>query len=358
MTLQECRRRIDELDAEIVRLVQERAACARRVWEAKQRGERSVYAPDRERQVLQRVAGLAEGPLSGAALQAIYREIISACRAVQRPLTVAYWGPEASNSHVAARRHFGGQAGLAAAPSIREVFAAVERGEADFGVVPVENSTEGVVTYSLDPFIQSDLQVCAELFLPIHHHLLSRATRLEDLRRVYTMFQATAQCRDWISRHLQHVQLVETTTTAEGARQAAQDPEAGAIANAAAAELYGLNTLAAQIEDNPRNRTRFWVIGALRPQPTGRDKTSVLFSVAHRPGSLVHALQPFARHGVSLTFIESRPTKQQPWEYVFFIDMLGHAGEEEGRGPLARALAEMGEHCLFVRVLGSYPETE
>jgi chorismate mutase/prephenate dehydratase len=195
------------------------------------------------------------------------------------------------------------------------------------------------------------------LFLPIHHNLLSQAESLEGLRRVYTMFQATAQCREWIGRHLQHVELVETTTTARGAELASKDPEAGAIANSAAAELYSLNVVAAQIEDNPRNRTRFWVIGKIQSQPSRRDKTSLLFSVAHRPGGLVHALEPFSRHGVSLTFIESRPTKLTPWEYVFFVDVVGHMGEGP-ESPLARAVEELREHCLYVRVLGSYPETE
>ena len=357
MNLDECRRRIDELDREIVRLVEERAECALQVWEHKRRENQSVYAPERERQVLERVAANGRGVLPASAIQSIYREIISACRGLERALTVAYWGPPASNTHVAARRHFGAQVEFLETSSVASVFSAVERGEADFGVIPVENSTEGVVAYALDPFIQSELSVCAELFLPIHHNLLSRADSLEGLRRVYTMFQATAQCREWINRHLQHVELVETTTTARGAELASQDPEAGAIANAAAADLYGLNVVSAQIEDNPRNRTRFWVIGKIQSTPSGRDKTSVLFSVAHRPGGLVHALEPFSRHGVSLTFIESRPTKLTPWEYVFFVDVVGHMGEGT-ESPLALALEELREHCLYVRVLGSYPETE
>jgi chorismate mutase / prephenate dehydratase len=357
MGIDDYRRRIDALDAEIVRLINERAECARRIGEAKQESERPAYAPERERRVLETVASLNEGPLTDAALHAIYREVISACRALERPLTVSYWGPTASNTHVAARQRFGSQAGLLEAGSVAEVFAQVEGGKADYGVVPVENSTEGVIAHSLEQFLQSELQVCAEICVPIHHNLLSNADAVEKLRRVYSMFQATGQCRTWITRHLGHVELIETTTTARGAELAAGDPVAGAIANMAAAEHYGLKVLAAQIEDNPRNQTRFWVVGRLQPPPSGRDKTSILFSVPHRPGALVRALTAFSEHGVSLTLIESRPTKQTPWEYVFFVDVQGHVASGPDT-PLSRALAQFQERCLFTRILGSYPESE
>jgi chorismate mutase/prephenate dehydratase len=272
-------------------------------------------------------------------------------------MTVAYWGPTASNTHVAARQRFGSQAEFLQTGSVAEVFAQVGRGNADFGVVPVENSTEGVVAHSLDTFIGCDLKICAEIYVPIQHNLLSRAPSLDQVRRVYTMFQATAQCREWIGRHLGHVEMVDTTTTARGAELAAGDEEAGAIANLAAADHYGLNVLAEHIEDNPRNFTRFWVIGSLQPRPSGKDKTSLLFSVNHSAGALVGALQVFAEHDVSLTFIESRPTKQTPWEYVFFVDVQGHVDE----GPdsrLCRAITQLQPHCLFTRILGSYPEAE
>ena len=357
MNIDHYRQRIDTLDEEIVRLLNERAEIARLIFESKRQSDQSVYAPARERQVLEGVAAKSQGPLSGAAVQAIYREIIAACRAVQRPFTVAYWGPPASNTHVAARMHFSDQAAFAVAGSVWEVFQQVEGGKAEFGVIPVENSTEGVVASSLDQFLHSDLRICAEIYVPIHHNLLSNAPSLDRVRRVYTMYQATAQCRDWIARNLQHVELVETTTTARGAELAAQDPETAAIANLAAAEHYGLNVLEEQIEDNPRNRTRFWVIGRMQPPCTGRDKTSILFSVSHRPGALVHALASFARHDVSLTFIESRPTKQTPWEYVFFIDVQGHTGAGPD-SPLCQALADFEAQCLFTRILGSYPEAE
>jgi chorismate mutase/prephenate dehydratase len=351
------RRRIDELDAEIVRLINERAECARAIGQAKQQADRAAYAPDRERQVLDAVAAANQGPLSKGAVQAIYREIISACRALERPMTVAYWGPPASNTHVAAIRRFGSQSEFLQTASVAEVFLEVERGSADYGVVPVENSTEGVVTHSLDSFLNSDLQICSEVFVPIQHNLLSNAKSLADVRRVYTMPQATAQCREWITRNLAHVELVETSTTARGAELASREPESGAIANLAAAEHYGVAVLAEHIEDNPRNRTRFWVLSHRPAPPSGRDKTSVLFSVPHRPGALVRALEAFADHQVSLTLIESRPTKQTPWEYVFFVDVQGHtaAGPDSALG---RALETLGERCSFTRVLGSYPEAE
>ncbi len=357
MEIEQYRQRIDSLDGEIVRLINERADCARHIGELKAQVDRVAYAPDRERQVLEKVAGLNPGPLPKEAIHAIYREVISACRGLERPFTVAYWGPPASNTHVAARQRFGSGAQFMETASVDEVFAQVTRGAADFGVVPVENSTEGVVARSLDPFLTCDLQICAETYVPIHHNLLSNATSLDKVKRVYTMFQATAQCREWIGRNLKDVELVEVTTTAKGARMAAEDPETGAIANTAAAQHYGVGILEENIEDNPRNRTRFWVIGRHFPAPSGQDKTSILFSVSHRSGALVHALGAFAENGVSLTFIESRPTKQNPWEYVFFVDVQGHVSNGPD-SPVRMALAELEKHCLLVRVLGSYPESE
>lgn len=356
-SIDEYRVRIDELDQQIVSLLNERAQCARAIGELKNVSGRAAFAPDRERRVLEKVAAQSRGPLAGSALQSIYREIMSACRALEKPLQVAYWGPPASNSHVAARRRFGGQVALVALGSIPDIFDAVGRGDVDFGVVPVENSTEGVIAITLDQFIESEVQICAETFVPIQHNLLSRATDIADVRQVYSMFQATGQCREWIRKHLGGVPLIDVTTTARGAELASREPDTAAIANLTAAEEYGLNVLAENIEDNPRNYTRFWVITQKGPQPSGADKTSLLFSVPHQAGALVTALQAFESHGVSMTFIESRPTKQTPWEYLFFVDVQGHIGE----GPdtqLSAALAELEKRTAFVRVLGSYPEAE
>lgn len=357
MQIDEARSRIDRIDRQIVDLLNERAVCAQAIGRVKEQTERAAYVPDRERQVLERIAGHSEGPLGKDALQSIYREVISACRALERSLTVAFWGPPASNTHVAARKRFGSSTDFLETGSVAEVFKMVETDRADYGVIPVENSTEGVVAHSLDLLFQSELKICSEIYVPIQHNLLSRETRLDQLKKVYTMFQATGQCREWISKNLGHVQLVETTTTARGAALAAEEPGSGAIANLAAAEFYNLNVLAEHIEDNSRNRTRFWVIGRLQPTPSGRDKTSVLFSVPHEPGALVRALGVFGAHDVSLTFIESRPTKQTPWEYVFFIDVYGHVAEGEETS-LGQALRDFARHCTFIKVLGSYPEAE
>jgi chorismate mutase/prephenate dehydratase len=214
-----------------------------------------------------------------------------------------------------------------------------------------------VIALTLDMFLSSDLKICSEIYVPIQHNLLSKAKSLSDVKRIYTMFQATGQCREWLARHAAKVQLVEAGNTARGAGMAAEDPESAAIANPTAAEEYGLGVLAEHIEDNPRNRTRFWVVGRMQPGPSGRDKTSLLFSVAHRPGALNQALQSFSDHGISLTFIQSRPTKQTPWEYDFFVDVVGHVGEGPD-APLNRALEQLRSHAQVVRVLGSYPEAE
>jgi chorismate mutase/prephenate dehydratase len=358
MRIEEYRQEIDRLDGEIVRLLNRRAVCAQQIGALKAGSNRAAYVPEREREVLDNVARAGVGgPLPAPALQAIFREVIAAARALEHRLRVACWGPPASNSHLAARRRFGTQVEFVLTESIAEVYRAVDRGEADLGVVPVENSTEGVIAMSLDLFLGCELQICAETNVPIQHNLLSRAADISALKRVYTMFQATGQCRGWIERNLRGVELVDTTTTARAAALAAEDPEAGAIANPAAAEEYGLRVLAEHIEDNPRNFTRFWVIGRVSPKPCGNDKTSLLLAVPHEAGALARALEPFATHGVSLTFIESRPTRQNPWEYLFYLDVAGHARDPEGSG-LPRALDEVRSRVLMLRILGSYPEAE
>jgi chorismate mutase/prephenate dehydratase len=350
------RQRIDALDQQLVSLLNERAACAREIGEAKMERDIASFAPAREQEVLRAVAAANTGPLTPIGLEAIYREIIAACRSLEHPIRVAYWGPPASNTHVAARQRFGPQAAFTAVETVADVFHEVERGRADFGVVPVENSTEGTVSLTLDMFLESSLRICAETYVQIHHHLLSSASALSEIRRVYTMPQATGQCRGWLHANLPTVELVDTSTTARAAEIAARETGAAAIANQAAADHYGLNVIAEQIEDNPRNRTRFLVLGALQPPPTGRDKTSLLFSLRHEAGALASALAVFAAHGLTLTMIESRPTKLTPWEYVFFIDLLGHVEGPEESSPVAAALREVEKRCLFVKLLGSYPE--
>lgn len=356
MNIDDHRKAIDELDQRIVTLISERASHAQAIGRAKAAQAAEAFAPAREQQVFDRLQAINPGPLPDGALHAIYREIISACRALERVLTIAYWGPAGSNTHVAALTRFGHGAQLIPQESIAAVFTEVEKEKADYGVVPVENSTEGIVSYTFDTFLDSDLQVCAEVHLPIRHSIVSKAGSLSEVRRLYTMFQATAQCRGWLARHLPQAELVEVTTTARAAQIAAGEPEAAAIANTVAAEAYGLTVLAEGIEDSARNYTRFFVLGRTQPPPTGRDKTSILFSVRHEAGALIRALAAFEKYDLNLTMIQSRPTKLTPWEYVFFVDVVGHV-EDPGDSPLRRALALFRERCLFVRVLGSYPES-
>lgn len=357
MDIQEKRNQIDAIDTQIVALLNERAGLAFAIGQAKASQEVAPFSPARERQVMDRVAGLNTGPLPRAALQAIYREVISACLALERPLRIAYWGPPASNTHVASRKRFGTQPEYRSLDSIAGVFAEVEKGSADYGVVPVENSTEGVVNHTLDMFLDSELKICAEIYTRISHNLLSHCGSLAEVRRVYTMPQATGQCRTWLQRHLPQVELVEITTTARGAEIAAGEAGAAAIANHAAAEAYEIPILAEHIEDNARNRTRFLVLGNIQPPPSGHDKTSIMFSVRHKAGELIRALAVFERHDVNLTLIESRPTKRTPWEYVFFIDAYGHIDDAQNAS-LRTALTQFEERCLFVKVLGSYPEAD
>lgn len=355
MDIQTLREQIDALDQEIVARLNQRADLARQIGALKEDQQAPTFAPAREAEVLARARAAGAGPLPAAAVEAIYREIISACLAVERPLSVAYWGPPGSNTHLAALTRFGRMAGLASVESVGSVFTEVEREAVDYGVVPVENSTEGVVTWTLDSFLNTSLHICAELYVPIRHHLLSPAASLGDVRRIYTMPHATAQCRLWLERHASHLERIEVTTTARAAERAAAEPDSAAIANTIAAEIYGLNVLAEGIEDSPRNRTRFLVIGRTATPPTGRDKTSLLFSVRHEAGELIRALAAFEKYDLNLTLIESRPTKQNPWEYVFFVDLLGHV-DDPNDPAVRRALKLLESRAQFVRILGSYPE--
>jgi chorismate mutase / prephenate dehydratase len=358
-SIDDLRTRIDEIDLQILDLVSRRAQLALQIGHLKSAapGEdppRPIYVPEREKAVFARLADKNPGPLENNAIRSIYREIISACRALEKPMQVAYYGPPATYTHIAAMQIFGGSSQFQPQRTIREVFQAVETEQADYGVVPVENSTAGIVESTLDVFPQTDVKICSEIFVPIHHNLLSKAERPEMIQRIYSHPQATAQCRQWLTVHLPHVDIVEALSTAQGAAQAVADPEAATIASRAAADEYGLNILSENIEDNPRNRTRFLVVGMNRPGRTGHDKTSVMFSVKHEAGALIRALSAFGNHGISMTMIESRPTKQTPWEYLFFIDVQGYVEDDHVR----TALTELEKETLFVRILGSYPEAD
>jgi len=351
-SLAQLREQIDRLDSQVLTLLNRRARLAARIGHLKSRERTRVYVPSRERQIFTHLAELNKGPLSNEAVRAIYREIISASRALEEPLRIAYFGPEASFTHMAAREQFGSQAVFVPLVTIPQVFAEVERGQADYGVVPVENSSEGSVAVTLDLFVDSPLKIISEVSLAIRHCLMGRASRLEQIKRVLAHSQALAQCRRWLAANLPGVPTEEATSNSRAAELAAADPKLAAIAGRLAAERYKLNILAANIQDQAANFTRFAVLGREQPsgQPSGRDKTSLLLSVRDEVGALYRALKPFAEHALNLLRIESRPLKGRPWEYLFFIDVEGHISDE----PITRALQEIRPLCPLVKVLGSY----
>lgn len=351
--LRAVRARIDDIDRRILALINERAGCAQEVAEIKRAdGETDNFSrPEREAQLLRELAAATEGPLDAAAVTRVFREIVSACLALEQPLAVAYLGPAGTFTQAAVYRHFGRSVETRPLAAIDEVFREVAAGTAQFGVVPVENSTEGMVTHTLDVFMQSNLRICGEVLLRVHHHLVASGDDPAGVHTVYSHQQSFAQCREWLDANLANAQRVSVSSNAEAARRAAAEPDTAAIAPAMAAEIYGLNTLTERIEDEPDNTTRFLVIGDYEVPPTGDDKTSLLLSARNRPGALFHLIKPLAEHGIDMTRLESRPTRGRLWEYVFFVDIRGHA-EDEGVQPALEALAEEAALC---RVLGSYP---
>ncbi|MBI2015708.1 MAG: prephenate dehydratase [Candidatus Rokubacteria bacterium] len=351
MNWDDWRLRINELDNQILQLLTQRAEAALRIGDLKRRQEAPIYVPEREAEILRRLAAANPGPLPAEAVVAIWREILSGCRALEARLTVAYLGPQATFTHQAARERFGASVDYRAARSIGEVFDDVERGRADFGVVPVENSTEGAVNVTLDRLTISDVVIAGELRLEIAQQLLSRAADLGEIKRVLSHPQGLAQCRGWLAEHLPEVPTEEVLSTAAAAELAAADPMIAAIASELAGQLYAVPALRARIEDNPHNATRFLVIGRRPVGPTGRDKTTILFAMRNEPGSLHRILEPIAGAGLNLTKIESRPAKQGPWEYVIFVDLEGHRETPA----VAAVLDEIGKRTLHLKILGSYP---
>ncbi len=350
MSLDELRRRIDEIDDRILELLVERARLAARVGALKEANDTPVYAPDREAALLRRLSGGDVAPLDAEAVEAVFREIISACRGLQRVPAVAFLGPEHTFTHLAARKRFGHRARFVPAGSIVEVFDAVERGNADFGVVPIQNSTEGVVGTTLDSLLETPLHICAEVYVQVNHYLAA-AGSLAEVTRVYSHPQVLGQCRRWLHANLPGVEQVATSSSSAAAEAAAADPSIAAICTREAAQAYGLTVLAEKIEDVADNRTRFFVIGDLNVPATGSDKTSLVFSTPHRAGTLHAALGAFAEHGINLTLIESRPARGRLWEYVFFVDFEGH---QHDPGPAA-ALDRLRDFCPLLKILGSYP---
>ena len=346
------RARIDSLDEKVVRLLNTRLKCAREIGELKRGAKTRIYVAEREADVLRRVQASNSGPLKPAALQAIYREIMSAALALEKPLCIAYLGPEATNTHQAALRKFGSSVDYRPIPTIADIFTAVEKGEADYGVVPVENSTEGSVRDSLDLFVETPLKIVAEIHQEIEHTLLSHEP-MAKIRKVYSKDQALAQCRRWLQRQLPHAQLVDVDSTALGVQIAAKEKGAAAIAPRLAGERYGVPVVATHIQDLKNNTSRFVFLGreASGSAGSGHDKTSLLVSLHHEPGALLHALQPFNRRKLNLTRIESRPSRLRPWDYIFFLDVTGHYEDPA----MQAALKELSKKCPLVKWLGSYP---
>jgi chorismate mutase/prephenate dehydratase len=343
---------IDALDAQVLRLLSERAQLAQRVGEIK---HGNIYRPEREAQVLRRIAEANPGPLPAGAVRTIFREVMSACLALEQPLKIAYFGPAGTFTESAAQKHFGSAPAFTPWLTIDDVFRAVESGNADYGVVPVENSTEGAVGRTLDLMLTSPLMICGEVMLRIHQNLLSKAASPDGLKTLYSHAQSLAQCHEWLNRNLPNVARVPVASNAEAARLAAADPDACAIAGEAAGRLYELNFLATNIEDDPNNTTRFLVLSSHDAGPSGQDKTSFVCSAQNKPGAVHDLLSPLATHGVSMSKFESRPARGfggSRWEYVFFIDVEGHRSEAK----MAAALDDLRSRVGFLKELGSYPK--
>lgn len=350
MSLEDLRARIDAIDTDLLRLLNERAACSVEVGKIKRAAKAEVYVPEREKTLLDNLLARHGGPLPAKAVGAIYREILSASRALQQPLRVGYLGPRDTFSHQAALHFFGAMPDFHPLPSVEDVFAEVEREQLDYGVVPVETSTGGGVSDTLDRFSTSNLSIVNELMMRIRQNLLSKSPR-EVIVRVYSKAQPFAQCRNWLKANLPQAEQIEVSSTAEAARIAAEEPGAAAIASRLAADTYGLDVVFAGIEDNVHNYTRFFVIGRHGAKPSGKDKTSMVCAIKDRPGGLYAILLPMSERGINMTRIESRPSKKKAWDYVFFIDFLGHADDPAVKAALDAVAAQ----CSELRVLGSYP---
>jgi chorismate mutase/prephenate dehydratase len=347
------RKKIDQLDNSIIELLNDRAKVAMAIAKTKRDEGKSLYSPDRESQVLEKILRKNMGPLGDSALEAIYREVMSASFSMSQALKVAYMGPEASFSNLAALKRFGSQVKYIPCESIPDVFLAVEKGSAEFGVVPVENSIEGAVSYTLDMFVESDLKICSQISLDVSHNLLSLYKK-ERIRQVYSNPQVFGQCRLWLQANLPGVDKIEVSSTTRAAQIAKTQKNSACIGSLLAAKLYKLNVLSSGIEDSPHNITKFMVVGKTDVAPTGSDKTSILFSIKDKVGALHDMLLPFKKYQINLTKIESRPSKRKAWDYYFYLDMQGHRFQPR----LAKAIRALENKCKFLKVLGSYPVTK
>jgi chorismate mutase/prephenate dehydratase len=350
VNLKNLRRQIDSIDKNIVRLLNERAKIGSSIGNLKRSKGMAVYSPDREREVLSKIRSLNKGPLAPGALVAIYREVMSCSLSMDKPPRIAYLGPEATFTHLAAIKRFGSQVEYIPCNSITDVFAEVEKDAADYGVVPIENSIEGAVSHTLDMFVDSDLKICAQVILYVSHNLLANCP-VTEIRRIYSNPQVFGQCRIWLQENLPRAEKIDVFSTTQAARIARKEKGSACIASLLAARAYNLKVVAEDIEDSPHNITRFLVIGKTDVARTGTDRTSVIFSIKDKVGALQDMLLPFKKYRINLTKIESRPSKKKAWDYYFFVDLEGHKDDPK----VKKALVELENKCRFLKVLGSYP---
>lgn len=357
--LKQLRDQIDAIDDQLLQLVSKRAGLAQQIGDIKKKENEAnvgviVYRPEREAQILARMQQNNPGPISNEHIQQLFIEIMSLCRALEKPMNVAYLGPNGTFSEEAALKRFGSAIAAVACDSIDDVFRAVESDDANYGVVPVENSSEGAVGRTMDLLLQTPLSICGEIQLPVHQFLMAQQTDLARITKIYSHPQSLAQCHHWLTVNLPHLPssaLFHAASNAEAARLAAGDQQAAAVASKRAAELFGLTICAENIEDDPKNTTRFLVIGKQQVGVSGKDKTSLIMSTNNRSGAIYRLLEPLAQHGVSMSRLESRPSRTGLWQYVFFVDLEGHQHDQ----PVAAALAELREKAAFLKILGSYP---
>ncbi len=351
--LEKIREQIDALDIKLQKLISDRARLAQKIAGIKRESEdgSAFYRPEREAQILRKIQERNKGPLGDEEVARLFREIMSTCLALEKPMTIAYLGPVGTFTELAVLKHFGQAINSQPMSAIDEVFREVEAGAASYGVVPIENSTEGMVNHTLDMFVSSPLKICGEVLLRVHHHLLSNAASLAQIKKVMAHQQALAQCREWLANKLPGVERVAVSSNAEAARQAAENPEVAALGSEHAAQLYKLNVLASNIEDEPDNTTRFLVIGEQTVPASGDDKTSIMVAVKNKAGALFDIITPLANHELNMTRIESRPSRRSMWDYVFFIDIIGHTDDL----PMKRALRALEQEAALLKLLGSYP---
>lgn len=350
MNLSQLRKKIDELDDKLMALLNERMDLASEIGKLKNAEGKAVYAPERESEIYQKIHSRAEGDVARDALKSIYREIMSASLALEKPLSIAYLGPEASFTHLASMSKFGSSVKYVPCSSINQVFTDVEQKRANYGVIPVENSIEGAVNHSLDMFVESELKICSEVLFSISHHLMSNSDK-KHIRRIYSIPQIFGQCRAWIESNLPHAELIETASSTAGAQKAQKEDGAAAIGSKLAATIYGLHVIAEDIQDYAQNTTRFLIVAEQTPPASKQDKTSIVVSIRDKVGALYEMLVPIKKYKINMTKIESRPSKKRAWDYFFFIDFMGHIEDPK----IKKMLHEMESKVKYLKILGSYP---